>query len=220
MTVIALADAHFDVKLVDVDDLPDLWQKALEVAKCRQLESLNKKYCVGAAAVAADGTIASVHNGESGTTTHAEQRVIGALYAKTRNRSVEFIAIAGSRPQEPLISRNERYRQGTRFDEVKWGRLCGKCLEFVHDCTQGNKEIVAVGSYADSGQIMFTDTRSLMPAPHISFRVPLQCDGRGNLYPVPSVEENKNDHYGCGLPPGFKERWPQVVQWLGRRPAF
>jgi cytidine deaminase len=216
VTIITFPEVgNFKPLLVDMEDLELDQQAAMRAALDVQRLSKNRKFMVGAAAVAFDGTLVRIHNGISGTTTHAEQLVVGSLYAKTRSRAIKFLAIAGARKKEEVLRKNEQYVQGTPFAKIGWAKLCGKCLEYLHDCT-GNVEDVVVGSYADSGQIVLTSTHALMPAPHISLRVPLEYDSVGNFYPTPSTEANKDASHGCGSPAIFRLR----LQWNRLEPEL
>lgn len=182
-------------ELVDKGDLSGQEQMAVEEALREQSRGVNRKFQVGAVAVGCDGTMASVRNDTPGPDWHAEQRALCNLYAKSKVRRLKLIAMAGARPGEEVIQYGHKpYQEGMLFDDVCWAKPCGKCLEFIHDCT-ANVSDVGILSVAKTGQVVRTTLRSLITAPHTSLRVPVECVGNA-WHPVPSTAHNKDDKYG------------------------
>lgn len=181
-------------EVVPRNSLTTTEKKAVRAALREQELSVNPKFQVGAAAVAHDGTLVSVRNDIVGPNWHGEQRALSGLYAKTTDRRVKLIAMAGARPGENVISRRNPYVVGCNWGNICWAKPCGKCLEFIHDCTF-NVPDVGFLSVAQTGQVVRTSLRSLITAPHTSLRVPIEKVGN-SWHPVPSTSENKNDPYG------------------------
>ena len=78
MTIITFPEVEkFKPLLVDMEDLELDQQAAMRAALYVQPFSENKKFMVGAAASAFDGTLVHIHNGVNGTTTHAEHLSLG-----------------------------------------------------------------------------------------------------------------------------------------------
>jgi hypothetical protein len=72
--------------------------------------------------------------------------------------------------------------------------LCGKCLEFIHDCTSNVPDVDIILATV-TGEILKTSLRSLYTKAHTSSRVPVKYSGV-DLWPVPSDESNKADENG------------------------
>lgn len=185
-------------ELIDKESLSAEERIAIDAAIHEHDKSVNPKWRVGAAAVAEDGTMVSVHNNGGGTDGHAEQRVLTKLYGELEvgKKKLKLIALAGARIGEDVVSIDKPYGDDITLDQIEWMRPCGKCLEFIHDCTF-NVPDVAVLSVTVTGQIMRTSLRSLLTNPHTSFRVPIQVKD-GKVHPVPSTDKNKDDCNGNG----------------------
>lgn len=182
-------------ELLDMGNLTHEEGTAVEAAIREQKLGVNKKFQVGAAACSYDGTMVSCRNDTPGPDWHAEQRALCNLYVKSRDKRIKLIAMAGARPGEELIQNGvPQYCECTKLDDVCWAKPCGKCLEFIHDCT-ANVPDVTILSVAITGQVIRTSLRSLITAPHTSLRVPVEKVANA-WHPVPSTTENKNDAYG------------------------
>ena len=182
-------------ELLDMCNLDDDEKRAVEGALHEQLQGVNKKFQVGAVAVSYDGTSVSVRNDTPGPDWHAEQRALCNLYAKSKDKRLKLIAMAGARPGEQVVQEGvPRYCECIRFEEICWAKPCGKCLEFIHDCT-ANVEDVTILSVAVTRQVVRTSLRSLLTAPHTSMRVPIEQVGK-TWHPVPSTSQNKHDPHG------------------------
>ena len=204
-------DALYEV--LDLDLLVEQERLALVTAYDQQKKSTNPKWGVGAAAVAEDGTMVAIYNDAVGPSTHAEQRVLSELYRALRGeKRMKILALAGARRGDPVVSRSEPYPVGTPFKQIDWVCMCGKCGEFVHDCT-ANVDDVVVLSFAVTGQVVRTSLRSMFTHLHTSFRVPIKFEN-GAVYPVPSTEANKQDK----LLNGHFDRlaWDTFVETLPR----
>jgi len=184
-------------ELIDLESLSLEERAAIEAALEEQKKSQNPKWRVGAAAVAEDGTMVAMHNDQPGPSAHAEQRVLGKLYAAlpAGKKRLRLIAIAGARIGEEVVRSDEPYGEDVSLDQIEWMRPCGKCLEFLHDCTD-NIEDADFLSVTITGQVIKTTVHSLLTNPHTSFRVPVECVG-GYVFPVPSTEHNKADDCTC-----------------------
>jgi cytidine deaminase len=187
-------------ELLDLDELEEDERRAVLEALAEQEQGVNAKFQVGAVAYSYDGTWVSVRNDTPGPDWHAEQRALCNLYAKSKDRRLKFIAMAGARPGEPVVRRDlPLHCKGVNFEDICWAKPCGKCLEFIHDCT-ANVPDVGILSVAQTSQVVRTSLRTLLTAPHTSMRVPVKNIGgeapSAVWHPVPSTSENKHDPHG------------------------
>ena len=83
------------------------------------------------------------------------------------------------------------------YAKICWAKPCGKCLEFIHDCTANVRDVDFL-SVAETGQVIRTSLRSLITAPHTSLRVPVRRVGKV-WRPVPSTSGNKHDPHGSSV---------------------
>lgn len=184
-------------EVVARNKLAPIERRAVRAALHEQKLSVNPKFQVGAAAVSYDGMLVSYRNDVVGPNWHAEQRVLSNLYAKAKDKRVRLIAMAGARPDEKVISRRNPYVVGCRWGNICWAKPCGKCLEFIHDCTANVRDVDFL-SVAETGQVIRTSLRSLITAPHTSLRVPVRRVGKV-WRPVPSTSGNKHDPHGSSV---------------------
>ncbi len=169
-------------------------RNAVEAAIIEQKKSDNPKWRVGVAALAENGLIIPVYNKTTGPSNHAEQTAVSEFYKKmpVGQKKLKALALAGAREGEEVIRCDAPYGEDVELDQVEpsvW--LCGKCLEFVHDCTF-NVPDVDILLVTITGQVLKTSLRSLFPKPHTSFTVPIKIED-GKVYPVPSKEEHKEN---------------------------
>jgi cytidine deaminase len=182
-------------ELLDRSALLSDERDAVEAALEEQRKSTNPKWRVGAAALAHTGEIVAVHNHTVGPTKHAEQICISEFYRQVQNGKLRALVVVGAQGDSPVISRDTPYPDDVELDQVQpsiW--MCGKCLEFVHDCTV-NVPKVDVLLVCPTGQVLKTTLRALFPKPHTSSVVPLKWEN-GVCFPVPSTEEHK-DNANC-----------------------
>jgi cytidine deaminase len=193
-------EATFD--LMDVVSLSVAERSAVEVAIEEQKKSTNPKWRVGVAALAENGEIVAVYNPDIGPHHHAEQTAVSEFYRRmpVGQKKLKALAVVGARLGENPVRRTELYEDNVELDQVEpsvW--LCGKCLEFIHDCTFNVKD-VDILLLTITGQVLKTSLRSLFPKPHTSFTVPLKLERREGggwaVYPVPSTEEHKENANG------------------------
>lgn len=164
-------------ELVDMENLEEEERLAVQEAIAVHKKSTNEEYHAGATAVAEDGTRVARHNEIQGTTGHAEQLALTALYRAVSlnpsQRKLKLLALAGSRPGEEVIREKEKYPKDVSLKEVECGKVCGRCLKFISDYS-ANSEDVKILLVAATGQVVRTSLRSLYPMPHIPTRVSLK----------------------------------------------
>jgi cytidine deaminase len=188
-------EATFD--LMDISSLSFDERGAVEAALAEQKKSDNPKWRVGVAALAENGQVVALHNKEIGPTNHAEQLTISEFYKQmpAGKKNLKALALAGARVGEEVIRKNP-YDDDVELDKIEpsvW--LCGKCLEFIHDCTF-NVSDVDILLVTITGEVLKTSLRSLFPKPHTSFTVPIKVEKTELgwvLYPVPSMDEHKEN---------------------------
>jgi len=190
-------ESMFD--LMDISTLSSDERDAVEAALKQQQKSNNPKWRVGVAALSETGEIVSVYNKDLGPTGHAEQLAISEFYRLMPSGSkIKALALAGAREGESVIRCDDPYGDDVTFDQIDcsiW--MCGKCLEFLHDCTFNTPDVTII-LVTVTGEVLRTSLRSLFPRPHTSFTVPIKAKN-GKLYPVPSTEEHKDNANGNGV---------------------
>ncbi|MES2203509.1 MAG: hypothetical protein V4474_04270, partial [Patescibacteria group bacterium] len=163
---------------------------AFDLAMEEQTKSTNPKWQVGAAAIAEDGTIVATHN-VLGPTQHAEQLVLGELYETlgTSEKKLRAMVVVGAQEGQKVFRCDTPYGDDVELDEIEcsvW--LCGKCLEFMHDCTANVPDVDIILATV-TGEILKTSLRSLYTKAHTSSRVPIRWLG-SSLWPTPSDHSN------------------------------
>lgn len=180
--------SNFD--LVNFEKLNPEEKVAVQAAIEAQKNSTDKKWRVGAAAVSSEGTMVAIHNEVPGSKGHAERNVLTRLYRSIGpgiEKKLKILAIAGAREGEQVIRKDVPYDSNAPMNDIEWMRPCPKCLEFIHDRT-ANVSDVEILAVADTGQVIRTSLRSLLPAPHTSFQIPVRFDGES--FTFPTDEEN------------------------------
>ena len=167
-------------QLFNLEDLPEEERLAAHDALAAYRRSTNQEFRAGVAVVAEDGTQVAVHNEIAGPEGHAEMLALAALYRTVSvqpesHRKLKLLALAGSYPDEDIITRTEKYADDVTIEEIKndchWP--CGRCLKFINDYTAGNTEDVTILTFAPTGQVVRTSLRTLHPMPHKPKQVPL-----------------------------------------------
>jgi len=189
-------ESTFD--LMEISALSSDERDAVDAALREQLKSTNPKWQVGVGIGAATGEVIATYNQDLGPDKHAEQVAVSEFYHQLPPGSqIKVLALAGAREGEKVIRCDTPYGDDVEFKDVDcsiW--MCGKCLEFVYDCSANVSDITII-LVAVTGQVLKTSLRSLFPRPHSSFTVPL-AEKDGKLYPVPSTQEHKGNASGNG----------------------